>query len=129
MGARQSPAVEQRRGAGRRTGRSTGRAAGRGSGRLRLVPPPGAFAEAPDEEAPDGEAGVEAAVVADGGGGATPALRARPGDEAGTTTAEYTVVTGAAVAFGALLFKLLTSDWGERILSTAFRHVISLLGA
>lgn len=49
-------------------------------------------------------------------------------DEAGTTTAEYTVVTGAAVAFGALLFKLLTSSWGDRILSTAFKQVISLLG-
>ncbi|GGF49571.1 hypothetical protein GCM10011519_24380 [Marmoricola endophyticus] len=49
-------------------------------------------------------------------------------DEAGTTTAEYTVVTGAAVAFGALLFKLLTSSWGDKILGTAFQHVISLLG-
>ena len=27
-------------------------------------------------------------------------------DEAGTTTAEYTVVTGAACGFGALLYKL-----------------------
>lgn len=49
-------------------------------------------------------------------------------DEAGTTTAEYTVVTGAACAFGALLFKLLTSDWGERILETAFRSILKLLG-
>jgi hypothetical protein len=49
-------------------------------------------------------------------------------DEAGTTTAEYTVVTGAACAFGALLFKLLTSDWGQRILETAFRSIVKLLG-
>lgn len=49
-------------------------------------------------------------------------------DEAGTTTAEYTVVTGAACAFGALLFKLLTSSWGERILETAFRSILKLLG-
>ena len=52
----------------------------------------------------------------------------REHDEAGTTTAEYTVVTGAAVAFGALLFKLLTSSWGDKIIGTAFQHVISLLG-
>ncbi|MDQ6641496.1 MAG: DUF4244 domain-containing protein [Actinomycetota bacterium] len=49
-------------------------------------------------------------------------------DEAGTTTAEYTVVTGAACAFGALLFKLLTSDWGQRILETGFRSILKLLG-
>lgn len=49
-------------------------------------------------------------------------------DEAGTTTAEYTVVTGAACAFGALLFKLLTSEWGQKILETAFRSILKLLG-
>lgn len=49
-------------------------------------------------------------------------------DDAGTTTAEYTVVTGAACAFGALLFKLLTSEWGQRILETAFRSIVGLLG-
>ncbi|RLV48281.1 DUF4244 domain-containing protein [Nocardioides mangrovicus] len=48
--------------------------------------------------------------------------------QAGTTTAEYTVVTAAAVAFGALLLRLLTGSWGERILQTAFRHVVALLG-
>ncbi|MCW2756741.1 MAG: hypothetical protein JWO46_487 [Nocardioidaceae bacterium] len=52
----------------------------------------------------------------------------RTQDEAGTTTAEYTVVTAAAVAFGALLLKLLTGSWGERILETAFREVIKMLG-
>lgn len=116
MGARQSPAVEPRRG----TRRHTGRGPGRGAGRLRLVPPLGAVEE---------DAGIESAVGADVSEGTTRASQPRPGDEAGTTTAEYTVVTGAAVAFGALLFKLLTSEWGDRILSTAFRHVISLLGA
>lgn len=49
-------------------------------------------------------------------------------DEAGTTTAEYTVVTAAAVAFGALLLKLLTGSWGQKILETAFREVIRMLG-
>ena len=49
-------------------------------------------------------------------------------DEAGTTTAEYTVVTAAAVAFGALLLKLLTGSWGSKILETAFREVIKMLG-
>ena len=42
-------------------------------------------------------------------------------DEAGTTTAEYTVVTGAACGFGALLYKLLTSEWGQRLIETAFK--------
>lgn len=54
------------------------------------------------------------------------AVRVR--DQAGTTTAEYTVVTGAACGFGALLFKLLTSEWGQRILETGFRSVLRLLG-
>lgn len=49
-------------------------------------------------------------------------------DEAGTTTAEYTVVTGAACGFGALLFKLLTSEWGQKLLETAFRSILKLLG-
>ncbi|MEP6815262.1 MAG: DUF4244 domain-containing protein [Marmoricola sp.] len=49
-------------------------------------------------------------------------------DEAGTTTAEYTVVTGAACGFGALLFRLLTSEWGQKILETAFRSILNLLG-
>ena len=49
-------------------------------------------------------------------------------DESGTTTAEYTVVTGAAVGFGALLFKLITSEWGQRILETVFRGILRLIG-
>lgn len=55
-------------------------------------------------------------------------LRLVQPDESGTTTAEYTVVTAAAVAFGALLLKLLTGSWGEKILETAFREVIKMLG-
>ena len=49
-------------------------------------------------------------------------------DESGTTTAEYTVVTGAAVGFGALLFKLITSEWGQRILETVFKGILRLIG-
>jgi len=49
-------------------------------------------------------------------------------DEAGTTTAEYTVVTGAACGFGALLYKLLTSEWGQRLIETAFKAVLRLIG-
>ncbi len=61
-------------------------------------------------------------------GGRAATLRlVRPG-ESGTTTAEYTVVTAAAVAFGALLLKLLTGSWGQKILETAFREVIKMLG-
>ena len=57
-----------------------------------------------------------------------PARPARSAREDGTTTAEYTVVTAAGVAFGALLLKLLTGSWGDQILETAFREVIKMLG-
>ncbi|WP_406285112.1 DUF4244 domain-containing protein [Embleya sp. NBC_00896] len=36
-------------------------------------------------------------------------LRVRLGDDSGMTTAEYAVGTVAAVAFGAVLFKIVTS--------------------
>ncbi|WP_030483300.1 DUF4244 domain-containing protein [Nocardioides aequoreus] len=56
------------------------------------------------------------------GGGA---VRLR--DEAGATTAEYATVTGAAVGFGALLWKLITSELGMKILQMVFDWVLSLL--
>ncbi len=52
---------------------------------------------------------------------------ARRGDEAGATTAEYATVTGAAVGFGALLWKLITSELGMKILEMVFDWVLSLL--
>lgn len=52
---------------------------------------------------------------------------ARRRGEAGATTAEYATVTGAAVGFGALLWKLITSDLGMKILEMVFDWVLSLL--
>lgn len=52
---------------------------------------------------------------------------ARVRDEAGTTTAEYAVCTGAATGFAALLFKILTSDLGQKVIETIFKGVMSLL--
>ena len=48
-------------------------------------------------------------------------------DEAGATTAEYAVCTGAGVGFAGLLFKFLTSDTGPQIVKTVFDHVVKLL--
>ncbi len=47
--------------------------------------------------------------------------------EDGATTAEYATVTGAAVGFGALLWKFITSELGQRLLNLIFDWVISLL--
>lgn len=48
-------------------------------------------------------------------------------DEAGATTAEYAVCTGAGVGFAGLLFKFLTSDTGQHIIKTVFDHVLDIL--
>jgi Flp pilus assembly pilin Flp len=48
-------------------------------------------------------------------------------DEAGATTAEYAVCTGAGVGIAGVLFKFLTSDAGQHIISTIFEHVLKLL--
>ena len=48
-------------------------------------------------------------------------------DELGATTAEYATVTGAAVGFGALLWKFITSELGQRIIQMIFDWVLSLL--
>ena len=48
-------------------------------------------------------------------------------DEAGATTAEYAVCTGAGVGFAGLLFKFLTSEMGQHIVKTVFDHVLKLL--
>jgi hypothetical protein len=47
--------------------------------------------------------------------------------EAGATTAEYAVCTGAGVGFAALLFKLLTSDLGQKLIDTVFEHLLAML--
>lgn len=48
-------------------------------------------------------------------------------DEAGATTAEYAVCTGAGVGFAGLLFKFLTSETGQHIVKTVFDHVLAML--
>lgn len=53
------------------------------------------------------------------------AIRTR--DEAGATTAEYAVCTGAGVGFAGLLFKFLTSEAGQDIVKTVFDHVLKIL--
>ena len=47
--------------------------------------------------------------------------------EEGATTAEYAACTGGAVGFAAVLFKFLTSDAGQRIISEIFDAVLRLL--
>jgi hypothetical protein len=51
-----------------------------------------------------------------------------PRDERGITTAEYAVGTAAGAGFAALLYKLLTGSFGDRLLGRLFDHVMSLLG-
>lgn len=59
-------------------------------------------------------------------------LRRRPDllrerGEDGATTAEYATVTGAAVGFAALLWKLITSELGQQLLEFVFRWIQSLI--
>jgi Flp pilus assembly pilin Flp len=53
---------------------------------------------------------------------------ARLRNERGVTTAEYAVVTAAGCGFASVLIKLLTSDWGQRLLKTLFELVMKVLG-
>ncbi|RNL81271.1 DUF4244 domain-containing protein [Nocardioides marmorisolisilvae] len=48
-------------------------------------------------------------------------------DQIGATTAEYAVCTGAGVGFAGLLFKLLTSDTGAKVVNTIFDRVLGML--
>lgn len=47
--------------------------------------------------------------------------------EGGATTAEYAVCTGAAVGFGGLLFRMLTSGPGQQFLSSVWDKLASIL--
>jgi hypothetical protein len=46
----------------------------------------------------------------------------------GVTSAEYAVVTAAGCGFASILIKLLMSDWGQSLLKTLFKMVLSVLG-
>lgn len=48
-------------------------------------------------------------------------------DEQGATTAEYAVCTGAGVGFAGILYKFLTSEAGQAILSGIWDGIVSLL--
>jgi Flp pilus assembly pilin Flp len=48
-------------------------------------------------------------------------------DQIGATTAEYAVCTGAGVGFAGLLFKVLTSDVGQKIIGSIFDHIVGML--
>jgi Protein of unknown function (DUF4244) len=50
-----------------------------------------------------------------------------PRGEAGMNTAEYAVGTVSACGFAGLLYKLLTSDLGESILTSILEKVTGLL--
>ena len=53
----------------------------------------------------------------------------RPGrGDDGITTAEYAVGTAAGAGLAALLYKMLSGGFGERLLHTLFDHVLGLLG-
>lgn len=56
-----------------------------------------------------------------------PRLRRRRGEQ-GITTAEYAVGTAAGAGLAGVLFKLLTGGFGNDLLGTLFKHVMSLLG-
>ena len=49
-------------------------------------------------------------------------------DERGITTAEYAVGTAAGAGFAGVLYKLLTSDFGQQLLKAFFDFVLKLLG-
>jgi len=53
--------------------------------------------------------------------------RIRSKGEAGATTAEYAVCTGAGVGFAGLLFRLITSDTGQKLVSTVFDKIMDIL--
>jgi Flp pilus assembly pilin Flp len=58
----------------------------------------------------------------------TRSLVARLRDDVGTTTAEYAVVTAAGCGFGAVLLKLLMSDFGQSLLKKVFSVFLGMIG-
>ena len=48
--------------------------------------------------------------------------------QAGITTAEYAVGTAAGCGLAGVLYKLLTGDLGQNLLSTLFDNVIKVFG-
>lgn len=48
-------------------------------------------------------------------------------DDEGATTAEYATVTGCGVGFAGLLYKFLTSDYGQQFLKFIFELIKGLI--
>jgi uncharacterized protein DUF4244 len=55
------------------------------------------------------------------------ASASRRGDEWGMTTAEYAVGTVSACGFAGILFKILTSGFGQSLLENLLNKVIDIL--
>lgn len=55
-------------------------------------------------------------------------LRSHRGNQRGVTTAEYAVVTAAGCGFGGILIKLLTSEWGQKLLKSLFDFFLRMIG-
>ena len=53
---------------------------------------------------------------------------ARLRTERGVTSAEYAVVTAAGCGFATVLIKLLTSDFGQQLLTTLFQILMKVVG-
>lgn len=58
----------------------------------------------------------------------TTAPVARLRSQKGVTTAEFAVVTAAACGFGGVLIKLLTSGFGETLLTKLFDFFMAMIG-
>ncbi len=63
-----------------------------------------------------------------GAASAATAPRARRRNQIGAATAEYAVVTAAGCGFGAVLLRLLMSDWGQTLLKKVFSVFMGLIG-
>ncbi|HEX6517926.1 MAG TPA: DUF4244 domain-containing protein [Nocardioidaceae bacterium] len=53
---------------------------------------------------------------------------ARLRNDKGASTAEYAVVTAAGCGFGAILLRLLMSDWGQSLLKKIFDVFLGMIG-
>ncbi len=55
-------------------------------------------------------------------------LATRGANERGITTAEDAVGTAAGAGLAGVLYKLLTSEFGEKLLKALFEYILKLLG-
>ena len=55
-------------------------------------------------------------------------FRGRRLDELGITTAEYAIGTAAGAGLAGVLYKLVTSGFGDRMLRSLYSHALGMLG-